>query len=386
MEQSKFCGGLSMQQYNSVTNFERGRFRAYFKGRYRLLFEPYAQAPLTSYNINVDAMAKATSTLTFAQIPNAVIHGDVVIVADQYGNVIYKGVINEIDQNTLTCYEIEFLFSDTIKRTSLEIKQRYNLDFILTKMLESFSLYVENSRFYIDKGNGDNLSASFWGQFTILTQWAKEPMLKFEEPNKEQQMDDFLRDVFVRYNGTFDVDIPIGKSNSVYIYVKAPNYNDVVKMANNSVYTPTLIYTTEVAENNKLVITKENPSKGFSEFYKAYYLTPNGISTDPMDPRDNEIKTTFVEMGDDDVEEEIVQANLNDAMFNHKINIDLILYNNVYDFFNYRIGQSFEIYINNKFFNSILTAYNLNSEKGGIVSLTFGKVRTKFSQKKGALL
>ena len=123
------------------------------------------------------------------------------------------------------------------------------------------------------------------------------------------------------------------------------------------------------------------------QYRGTWYGTPNGITTNSAADRLPKIRTNIVFSNDD--YNTIVADNLSQEMYNHKIELELVLNSKLYDFETFHLGQSFNIFYEKKTYASILTGYELKVNQNGasdVVKLVFGIVRVSLVDKLNKLV
>ena len=136
---------------------------------------------------------------------------------------------------------------------------------------------------------------------------------------------------------------------------------------------------TEVVQTNKLSIYDKS-----GVFRQNYYCTANGITTNDADPlRLPVVKTKFI-FNDDTPTQDLADENLQNEIYNHRITFDLLLNSNLYEFTEWELGQTLNIWYNTDYYSSIFTAYTMQMDQGNdvtLVSVTCGKVRNTLTEK-----
>lgn len=345
----------------------QGYYRAYFKGRLALNKKAYATAKVLSFNFRFDLLTTQNSSMLLEATPNAVTIGDVVIIIDAYGSVLHKGVIKSIGENQIDFNDILTLFDDddfykvgTYSNVNCNTRTRYLINH-----------YKENNS---DDPKITNLVNQF--EITEGSTYPRGWKYEYTETHIINLYDKLLKQ-FDDYGIKIDVDIPINEGQcTIHTYQVECEIN---KLIDNTVVLPSMTPTIEIQETNKLIIYNQDGTSKRASFY----LTKDGITDKPDElTRLNVVKTKIVN-SDDDLNS-IVSANLEKEMYNHKISIELVLNNKIYDYWSFVLGGKFEVSINRKYYNTIWTGFELNLEVDGvleIVKMIFGKVRTKASER-----
>ena len=350
-----------------MRRFKKGYYRAYFKGRFALTEKSYGYARILSFNIREDLLTSQNSSFKLEAIPNAAMIGDVIIVIDDKGTKLYTGVIDSIEENQIEVKDILKLFDDV---------DFYAIGSYSDANCNTRTRYIIEH--YRNNNSDDMKITSLIDQFDITESdtyprgWGYE----YTEIHTLNLYEQLLK-MFDVYGVKITVDISIGESRpSIYT---APINAAVHKLIDNTVILPSMTPVVEIKEINKLIIYNQ-----VGDTKRAvYYLTSEGIVDDANDLTRLNIVNTKIINSDEEINR-IVSSNLEKEMYNHKITIQMILDNKLYDYFSFILGGRFIISIKRKYYDTIWTAYELNLEENGVLetsNMTFGKVRTKASER-----
>lgn len=345
----------------------KGYYRVYFKGRFALGEKAYGYSRVLSFNIREDLLTTQNSSLKLLAVPNAAEIGDVIILVDEYGSKMYTGVIKNIEENQMDVKDILTLFDDNDFYTPGNYSNKNcntRTRFILEHYRNSNSNDIKITNL-IDQFNiteSDNYLRSWGYDYTeVHTLNIYEQLLK----------------MFNDYAVKISIDIPIGEG--IPTIDTGPVETSVHKLIDNTVILPSMTPSVEIQETNKLIIYSEDGSKKRAD----YFLTNEGITQNPNELTRLNVVNTKIVNSDDEINT-IVSSNLGKEMYNHKIVVDLVINNKLYDYFNFVLGGKFEVSSNRRYFNTVWTAYELNLDENAtldIVTMTFGKVRTKASER-----
>ncbi|MEG0093149.1 MAG: hypothetical protein RR945_02165 [Erysipelotrichaceae bacterium] len=314
---------------------------------------------ITSFTIKKDALNKAVSTIAVMNIPPVVKEGDILCVYSPQGKTIYQGVITKLGA-TIQCDQIESLFDDNwlwndLKKEILE---------------ENIKGIIENDF----KNSSDPILKKIFS-FDIQVISNTKIKLPSQEPNYVKNFTKFIYELFDKYSIRFVFDIDFAPGQPILKIGREDSTK--IKFSNNVNSVLNISRVTEIYETNKLVIYSEDGShRG------TFFGTRSGITDNPNQlDRFPKIKTNIV-FSEDDFN--IIKAqNLRNQMYNHEIKVEMVLDNKIYNFWSFKLGQEFDIFVGRDYFNTILTGYELRYKNGAMdtVSLTFGKVRTKLEDK-----
>lgn len=361
MVQSISYGEMNMQQSR------KGYYRAYFKGRLALKEKSYGSARIRAFNIREDLMTSQNTSVQLEAVPNAAENGDVLIIIDQYGTKLYSGVIDSIEEGAVELKDILHLFDDS--------------DFYPTGNYSSENCNTKTRyllQHYRNSNQDDIKITSLIDQFDISENEESQKGWSYDYTEVTTiNLYDELLSIFDQYGSKIEIDIPINEGQpAIYTsHVKGT----VHKLIDNTVFIPTMTSVLEVKDTNKLIVYNQAGDTKRA----VYYLSEEGISQNADDMmRLNIVKTKIVN-SDDDLES-IVASNLEKEIYNHKITVEMIIDNRLYDYHSFNLGGQFTVSINGKYYSTIWTAYELNMEEGSVLEIskmTFGKVRTKASER-----
>lgn len=358
MVKLRLDGGATMLQF-------KGLNRGFFHDRFSLQESIVGSSRVYEYSIKRDVLARTNSTFTLDKAPMSVDEGDVFSLYDQFGKAIYQGVIIRIEKNIIECSQMMSLFNDNYL---------YNISNLAT--IEQTIANLINSQF---KVNADPLIEEVFNKFLVTYVAGNSSTLASQKPDYVVNLEDFFYSMFDKYDVRLFFDVPFGVSTPT-IQVKQVNLPKL-KLIDNTVYLPAFAPVTEVYETNKIIVYATEANN--YAYRETWYASKNGITNNANElTRLAEIKTNII-FSDDDIS--IIKAqNLRNQMYNHKISVDMILNNRLYDFWAMELGQKMEIWYNGDFYDTILTGYELEKADGeslDTVRLIFGKVRTKASQR-----
>lgn len=312
--------------------------------------------------IKRDILTKASSTFVVVEIPNAASEGDVFGVYDDYGNIVYEGVITSIEDNEIQANQIVALFDDKWlwndpQETTLE-------QTIKTILTEDFV------------NNEDTKIANTFSQFNITTSSSTELYLLSQEEKTVKNFMSFIYELYENYG--ILIDINIGYRGQPTINIGVPSFTKL-KVSDNNNSIRNLNVVTETAQTNKLIVYSNDgkTQRGI------YYATTSGITDDSSALNRLAKVNTNIVFSDDEIGT-IIADNLSEEMYNHKITLDLVLNSKLYKWEDFHLGQLFDIFYNGKVYESVLTGYTINVQNDGkadIVNLTFGKVRQTIESK-----
>lgn len=336
------------------------QYRCFFKDCLDISGMPIANEVCVEFNINLDLLSPSTSTFSLLNVPSNIKLGDIVGLVDPFGTIIYTGVITLIGEQIQT-RELLSLFDDSWlwrnpSGNTIEAKLRsiINSDFInsadpLIKQKFPFTL---------------NVTSSTIGTF------------EEQEENYVCNFETFLMKLYSAWGVIVDISVPF--TGAPLITIKKATHTPL-KIGNNTQIILDLTPSSEIFETNKLVIY----NKDGTSIRGSFYGTENGITTNAYDPlRLPIVKTKYV-FNDDETLEDLKYQTLQEEMYNHKITFTILLDNNLYDFYSWELGMTFDVWVNNDYYSTLFTGYsltNVNSEELYSAQIICGKVRNKLTE------
>lgn len=336
-------------------------YRVFIKDCLDLDGMPIANSVCLTFTINKDLLSVATSDFTLLNMPTNIKEGDILGLSDPYGTVIYTGVIKSIGDN-IQCRAITSIFNDNWKYhdtsdSTIEgkIKRIIEDDFI----------------------NSSDPMVSDRFPFTVSTSSSTSGTIETKDDTAVMDFQTFLMNMYNVYGVITDIKVPFNGSPTIELKQAT---HPSIKVGNNALPIQNMTPLTEVFETNKLVIY----DKEGTTLRGTYYTTTQGITTNAADPlRLPVTKTKFI-FNTDDALDDIKQENLQEEIYNHKINFDLLLNNGLYDFYDWELGMPLEIWYNGEYYSTIFTKYSMVKDMNvdvTTVSITCGKVRNTLTEK-----
>ena len=342
------------------------QYRIFIKDSLDLTNRPVSTVLCPSFNIKRDLMGSASSTFNPLEIDSNVKEGDILGLIDPYGSVLYTGVIKSIGTNIQT-QQLYELFNDKWKwydpaDTTIEGKIRTIIE---TDYTQSTDPHVV-ARFPYTVSTTSATTGTF-EQHTVTVNQQEVPSQKYVT-----NLNKFFYDLYEQWGVIINFHIPYEAGTPTISIGQATG--DTVKIGNNVLPITSMTALTEIFETNRLFIY----NKDGDTLRGAYYGTTGGITTNASDPlRVPVTKTQYVFDTDKDMDE-IVSEHLQEEMLNHKVEFSMLLDNNLYNFWEWNLGQTIEIYYNGAYYSTLFTGYSMRKQEGGdltTVDVTCGKVR-----------
>lgn len=360
--------------------FNDGYCRAYFKQIGLFNSQIYATARVLSFDLEQDLISSACSEITVDKLANSVTVGDVCFVTNESGEQLFKGIIESIDGNKLTLGDILKIYEDEAVITPPYYKVNCKLHEYPQKVFEICKAGSMNT-------NVDNLEYSYYNNvdYEVINNKNKDIQRTFE-PFSTINTYEVLKNLYSQRNLVVDVDIPLmplARNNKIISKYVGDKF--IYKIIDNSVYTVNFSFEEEMTPVNKLAIWKKIDDNNFN-FVKSVFLTPSGLITKADDPtrlRKIKSKNVFLEKDATDADvQKAIDDNIEDTLYLHQIEIELIADNTLYDWRKMELGERYEVFANNKYYKTVLTGIKLKKDSLANemrIFLVFGKSRTKLT-------
>lgn len=349
------------------------QYRCFIKDQLDLEDPPKAFLVVDTFDVNVDLLTNATSTISVMEISSNINEGDVLVLYDPKGDFIYNGVITSIEDLAINCSQMQsFYHGNWIYNVSPQDYLEHEIAVLLQNYADG-KLYHST---YID-----GLVAQRLGGITIDyegTIVAKLPKEEDEDGNEEmnvKDMEEWIYELYQKYSIIFDFEINFVGTN--YVHIKVPGYQKIA-IGNNMYAVQDMSPITEIEETNKLVIFSNDKT-----YRTTYVATKTGIVENPISTANRfNITNTEIVFSDDDASD-LVSANLPNTMYNHKLTFTLIIKNFIYEFGDFNLGGELDVYYNDDYYNSVLTGYQITKESNRNITeaiFTCGKVRNALTK------
>lgn len=346
------------------------QYRVFVKDCLDLTGMPIANEVCLGFDLEEDLLSQATSNFTLLNVPTNIKEGDILGLVDPYGSILYEGVIESIGDDIetkqlLAIFDDDWRWHDYKAITTIEGKLQsiINDDFV---------------------GSSDPLLASkFPFNVTTTTETTGTFEQHYTSDNRTldkthvENFEEFLISLYETWGVIVKVDIPFGAGTPTITIGQSQQSS--IKVGNNALVVMNMTPTTEVFETNKLVIYNADGSS----LRKTYYGTTEGVTDDPDDPmRLPVIRTKYIFNSEDPVAD-LRDESLQEDMLNHKVEFDLLLDNNLYNFYEWELGMPIELWYNNLYFSTVYTAYSMSKDSDTELSevhIVCGTVRNKLTE------
>lgn len=360
-------------------------YRCYIKDCLKLNEMAKAETICFSFDTNRDILEGATSTFNVETVADNVNEGDLLMLVDPYGTIIYKGIIKSTELNKITTTQEESLFADKwlySRGTMVDTGEKDEDDKPIYEPSETTIEEAIKTILERDFKNADDpiMQAKF--NFNISVGSQTEGKLPTESDHYTISFEKFIYSLYDNYGIRLYIDIPYS-SGECSIEIANKEFPSM-KIANNTRIITSITPTTEIDSRNKLVIY----NKDGTELRETYYVGSNGITTNAEDPTRLPVINTDYVFTDDELED-IVKDKLNEEMYNHLIEYEIVVDNKLYDFYSMNLSMPIEVWYNGFYYDSVFTGYSFSkTESEGIRTATIkcGKVRNELTSKLFKLL
>lgn len=350
------------------------QYRCYVKDQMDLTEKPKAFMRVDTFNIKNDLMTTANSTITVLDSFSNVNNGDVLVLYDPMGTTLYQGVIKSIEDNKIVCSQMQSFYSGT---WIYNIYPSATLEEELAYLLGQYAQGKMYNSTYTDP-----LVAQRLGGITIDYTASTSVNLPSDldsdgnEKLTEYDMEKFIYEMYEKYGIIFDFEISFAGTN--YVHIKVPTYSSL-KVGNNMYAIKDMKPVTAIEETNRLIIFAQDKS-----YRTTYVATANSIEEEPSTTANRFDLTNTKIVYSDDAVADLIAANLPDQMYNHKLDFTLVIKNFIYQFGDFNLGGSLDIYYYDEYYNSVLSGYEISKASNQNITevkMVCGKVRSKLTQK-----
>lgn len=350
------------------------QYRCYVKDQMDLEDPPKAFMRVDTFNIKNDLMTTANSTITVLDSFSNVNNGDVLVLYDPMGTTLYQGVIKSIEDNKIVCSQMQSFYSGT---WIYNIYPSATLEEELAYLLGQYAQGKMYNSTYTDP-----LVAQRLGGITIDYTASTSVNLPSDldsdgnENLTEYDMEKFIYEMYEKYGIIFDFEINFAGTN--YVHIKVPTYSSM-KVGNNMYAIKDMKPVTAIEETNRLIIFAQDKS-----YRTTYVATANSIEEEPSTTANRFDLTNTKIVYSDDAVADLIAANLPDQMYNHKLDFTLVIKNFIYQFGDFNLGGSLDIYYYDEYYNSVLSGYEISKASNQNITevkMVCGKVRSKLTQK-----
>lgn len=350
------------------------QYRCFVKDQLDLEASPKAFMVVDTFTVKPDLMTNSTSTINVQELATNVNIGDVLVLYDPKGQFLYNGVIKSIDDLRITCSQMQSFYKGT---WIYNVHPSASLEEELAYLLNQYAQGKMYGSTYTD-----SLVAQRLGGITIdytASTSANLPTDLDQDGNEQfttKDMEQFIYEMYENYGIIFDFEINLVGTN--YVHIKVPDY-ETIKVGNNMFAIQDMSPMTTIEETNRLIIFAQDKT-----YRTTYVATKNGIVQEPSSTVNRfDVTNTKIVFSDDELSD-LVSANLPSQQFNHRVTFTLIIKNFLYEFGDFNLGGTLDVYHNDDYFNTVLTGYEISKASNqNITSVNFtcGKVRIALTKR-----
>lgn len=338
--------------------------RCYFKKRRGIDDNSVGQAIVITYRIKDDLLTKPLSDFTLDQIPDQIEIGDVMVVYEDNGNVLFNGIINSIDEDnrSISCGNFYSIFDD---------KWLWNLP-TESSIEETIQTILEN-----DFANNSDSFMQQTFNFSITCATATTGAIEEKDVGSVVNFQDFLISIYSLYDIMLQFTIYFDNTQPEITIIK-PSKSPRTKLSDNVHQVIEITARSRSASENKLIIYASDKTT----YRETYYVNGEFLTTnDEADDRLSLIKTKYV-FSDDNLSD-VAHANLSTEIYNHELQV-VMTDGFVYDTKQIRLGNYYDIYYKGQVYKSVLTGIEYDDIHR--ITMIFGKVRQRLEDKINALI
>lgn len=354
-------------------------------------------ADVISASVKVDGMQTSATTITVKSVPSAYSSGRPIFIMNPMGKCVYQGVIQNIEDNKITCreplnvFDVEFLMTTSDSYLDNPLLSGVGSLMSYARQGNSTNTYVTNenvlqdrkfNRISIIQNNLMPLDNDKIAHYTM-------PSL---DSNTVANVESYIMDLFNDFGVYVSSSLGVNSVYQAHDLQLRPSYYkelDSIKISDNVENISNVSIEMEDVETTVLVVFNKEGTT-----LRGYIGMKNDGSTMSFtyETADTELQNLIgydnykvkVVMTSDDMDSVIAQ-NLTNAKYNHKISFDLSLDNSLFDVDSFQIGQPVEFYYENKMYESIVTSvsYDIKENDDQIHSMkvVLGKVRSSLTSK-----
>lgn len=348
-------------------------YRCYIKDQLNLTDPPKAFLRVDNFNVKTDLLTNANSTINVLDTSSNINNGDILVLYDETGQTLYQGVIKSIEDMSIQCSQMQSFYKgnwiyNVHPSASLEEEIAYLL-----------GQYAQGKMY--GSSWTDPLVAQRLGGITIQYESSTSANLPTDTDDNNndnysiQDMEKFIYSLYEDYGIVFRFEINFSGAN--YVTIKVPDFQ-TLKVGNNMYAIKDMSPIQTIEETNRLIIYSKNKT-----YRTTYVATGNGIVEAPSTTAGRfNITNTKIVFSDDNASD-LVSANLPSQMYNHKLTFTLIVKNFIYEFGDFNLGGTLDVWHGDDYYNTVLTGYEIKkttNQNITEVNFTCGLVRTALTK------
>ena len=343
-------------------------YRCYIKDQLHLTDAPKSFLKVESFDVKTDLMTNANSSINVVDVSTNINNGDVLVLYDPRGTTIYQGVIKSIQDKQITCSQMQSYYKGNW------VYNHHTTDSLEKEIRWLLNKYSQGIMY--GSSWTDTLVAQRLGGITVQYVGTTSASLPTDKDYTVVDMEKFIYSLYEDYGIILDFEINFSGTN--YVTVKVPDY-DTIKVGNNMYAINNMSPITQIEETNRLIIYASDHT-----YRTTYVATANEIVETPSTNANRfNITNTKIVFSDDDVSD-LVSANLPATMYNHKLTFNLLVKNFIYEFGDFHLGGTLDVWHGQDYYNTVLTGYEIKKNTNQNITevgFTCGKVRTALTKK-----
>lgn len=354
------------------------------------------------FEVKEDALGKTTSSIEMQEVPSGFLVGIPVFLMSAKGKVLYIGIINNIEDNMLYCREVLSLFEFDY------VFQRFsnNTETIPEMVIEKLGQLKQGS--LADVTSAVQQYELISRKFSFLYQYRTEklsynrPML-FTMPSAQasiSSMEEYFQGFFDSY-GLYAKPSLIGVTSMTYpnkgVYQMLGmtieyNDEDPLVLGDNAESISNITIDVRGEHATLLFIMNESTTATRAIYAlktdgSAAEIPSYSLSNESQYIANNECVTKIVWTDDADLRT-IVEGNLVNGNYNHKITFNVDLSYGQFRFEDFNIGRRADFYVGDKLYHSVITSREFESAEDSseikTIKVVLGKVRNTLTSKMNA--
>lgn len=348
-------------------------YRCYIKDQLNLTDPPKAFLRVDNFNVKTDLLTNANSTINVLDTSSNINNGDILVLYDETGQTLYQGVIKSIEDMSIQCSQMQSFYKGN---WIYNVHPSSSLEEEIAYLLEQYA----QGKMYGSSWT-DPLVAQRLGGVTIQYEGSTSANLPTDTDDNNndkysvQDMEKFIYSLYEDYGIVFRFEINFSGAN--YVTIKVPDFQ-TLKVGNNMYAIKDMSPIQTIEETNRLIIYSKDKS-----YRTTYVATGNGIVEAPSTTAGRfNITNTKIVFSDDNASD-LVSANLPSQMYNHKLTFTLIIKNFIYEFGDFNLGGTLDVWHGDDYYNTVLTGYEIKkttNQNITEVNFTCGLVRTALTK------
>lgn len=360
-------------------------------------------ATVKNFSIKEDALSKQTSIIECDDVPSSFIVGCPVQLMTPKGKSIYVGLIQSIEDKTIYCREIISMFDLTYifkrymnsssKTIPAFIKEQLN-----ALQVGSLADVLGVAQTYMVKRKYSSIAPINDQYYQNIMSFKRPILVSMPTHNASiENMEEYYQKIFNdygyyirgRFRGVEPIDPDLAYKGEYTMLSLTVEYNDEdILVLGDNVEAVSNVSVNVEAEHTTLLIILDGASTNF----RACFCITNEGEIQQITPMSETGAEQYVAYYDcvpdiiysDDSLQTLVEGNLVNGIYNHKITLDVNLSSKLFRLEDFDIGRRVNFYYMDKMYNSVITAKEFSSSNTDAITsihLTLGKVRTKLTEK-----